>query len=370
MLRSYSDIDDYSDQGLLNPDLQFVPSSQYNHEFYEEDLSLLPPLPDADDVDELKDQDESTPSIEWHPAIIVIARLIKNLILLPIFRVIFAPYAQRAFIQSLVIVIGVVWILLTSFTAYLTFYQRYIPKIAHVEPIYFQYHQADLPQGHIHFIDPQRQFVEMPLRNEQAYDISVQLHVPTSDINFDLGNFMLHVELQTTNGTLLVKSSRPAILRYQSYAQRVLHVLAKSIPLLIGWTEESQLIHVPLIENYIEKKATPITQAHVTLSTSKLQVYDAHISIVADFHGLRYYMYHRRIATAIAFIVLFTLVEIVFAIGAWRVFGRGLWNKLDEAFTMTDELVTMPANEEGNHPDQQYTMEEDNDDDNTYFTED
>lgn len=78
--------------------------------------------------------------------------------------------------------------------------------------------------------------------------------MPTSDINFDLGNFMVHVELLTQNGTSLVKSSRPAILRYQSTTQRILHVFAKALPLLFGWTEESQEINVVLIENYIDKK--------------------------------------------------------------------------------------------------------------------
>ena len=39
--------------------------------------------------------------------------------------------------------------------------------------------------------------------------------------------------------------------------------------------------------NYIQ--ANPITQARITLSSSKLQVYEAHISIIADFRGLRYF---------------------------------------------------------------------------------
>jgi hypothetical protein len=84
--------------------------------------------------------------------------------------------------------------------------------------------------------------------------VSIQLHVPTSDINFNLGNFMVNVELLSNNGTTLATSSRPAILRYQSMTQRILHVFAKAIPLLFGWTEESQYIHLTLIENYIEKK--------------------------------------------------------------------------------------------------------------------
>lgn len=65
---------------------------------------------------------------------------------------------------------------------------------------------------------------------------------------------MVHVELLTQNGTILTQSSRPAILRYQSNTQRVLHVLAKAIPLLVGWTEESQNIDVMLLENQIDKK--------------------------------------------------------------------------------------------------------------------
>lgn len=49
-------------------------------------------------------------------------------------------------------------------------------------------------------------------------------------------------------------------------------------------------------------------------------------------------MYHRRITTAVIFIVLFTAIEVVFAMGAWRVFGKNLWDKLHEAFS-TDEIA-------------------------------
>lgn len=84
----------------------------------------------------------------------MIANVLKKL-LSPIFRIVFAPQTQRAVIKSLVVVIVVAWILLTSFTAYLTFYQRYIPKTAHVEPIYFQYTQLGTPpQGQIRFTGP------------------------------------------------------------------------------------------------------------------------------------------------------------------------------------------------------------------------
>ncbi|KAG0789473.1 hypothetical protein G6F22_006697 [Rhizopus arrhizus] len=125
------------------------------------------------------------------------------------------------------------------------------------------------------------------LATDQAYDVSVQLYVPTSDINFNLGNFMVQLDLLLHNGSLLTTSSRPAILRYQSSPQRILRVLAKVVPLIIGWTDESQGINVPLMKGFIERKNQPVTHARITLSQPQLQLYKATLNIVADFHGLR-----------------------------------------------------------------------------------
>jgi hypothetical protein len=50
-------------------------------------------------------------------------------------------------------------------------------------------------------------------------------------------------------------------------------------------------------------------------------------------------MYHRRIATAFVFIVLFTAIEVIFASIAWRTFGQNLWEKLMDVFS-SEQLVT------------------------------
>ncbi|KAI8384098.1 putative adipose-regulatory protein-domain-containing protein [Blakeslea trispora] len=334
MAKAFSDTDDYSDQGL-NPDFHVVPSSHYSED--EEDRPSTDELLRPVAIEQLQ-----TKPIEWHPLIAMMARFFKTLFT-PIVKLVFAPKTQKTIVKSLVLTVIIGWILLTSFTAYITFYQRYIPKTAHVEPIYFQYDRENLhPQTTVQL---KGSHPAMPLRNEQTYDISVQLHVPTSDINFDIGNFMVHVQLKTQNGTCLAESSRPAILRYQSYTHRILHVFAKAIPLLIGWTEESQHIHVPLIESYVETKAAPFTQADITISTHKLQIYKAQLSVIADFKGLRYYMYHKRMTTAFIFIFLFTFIEVIFAFIAWNAFGKNLWEKLQEAFS-TDELPEVQSQDD------------------------
>ncbi|KAI8074038.1 putative adipose-regulatory protein-domain-containing protein [Gongronella butleri] len=276
---------------------------------------------------------EELPPMEWHPALLTVGSLIKQ-VSLPFLRIAFAPKAQRTMIKSAIIMVVLGWIFLTSITAYLTFYQQYVPRTAHHEPIFFQYGHVSSRQSvePNSLVDLAHGISKPPLRHEQAYDVFVQLHVPTSDINFNLGNFMIYTELQTQDGTKLAQSSRPAILRYQSQAQRILHVLAKAIPLLVGFLEESQVIAVPLIEGYMEHRSKPVMKAFVSVSDPNVQIYDAQLSIRADFRGLRYYMYHRRIPTAITFIIIFMMIELFFTYVAWRSFGQKFWYKIQDLF--------------------------------------
>lgn len=118
-------------------------------------------------------------------------------------------------------------------------------------------------------------------------------------------------------------------------------------------------------------QAHPITHARVTLSSSKLQVYDAYISVIADFRGLRYYMYHRRISTAIIFMLLFTVIEIIFASIAWKVFGQNLWEKLNELFAAEEIVTTEPDNltERTSQYNSDDEVVEDDDGDDAYLTE-
>lgn len=43
-------------------------------------------------------------------------------------------------------------------------------------------------------------------------------------------------------------------------------------------------------------------------------------------------MYHRRIPTAITFIVIFMLIELLCATVAWKSFGQKLWYKIHDLF--------------------------------------
>ncbi|KAI8341467.1 putative adipose-regulatory protein-domain-containing protein [Chlamydoabsidia padenii] len=307
-----------------------VPSYENSSDVSVDDQSSLGSRRPSNSIDEPLDD---IPPIEWHPALLTVFTIIQRLTA-PVCRVVFAPRAQRTIIKSTITLVVFGWILLTSIAAYFFFYQQYVPLTLHSQPIFFQYGPIDqrnqvAPKG---IIDLTGGYNKMPLRHEQVYNVFLQLHVPTSDINFDLGNFMVDVELLSNDDLVVSQSSRPAILRYQSPAQRHLHVISKALPLLAGLTEESQVIIIPLIENYIEQKAHPVVRATITLSNPTLQIYDAQFGIRADFRGLRYYMYHHRIPTATTFIVMFMLIELVFATMAWKSFGQNLWFAIRDLF--------------------------------------
>lgn len=81
---------------------------------------------------------------------------------------------------------------------------------------------------------------------------------------------MVDVQLQTVDGSSIQKSSRPAILRYQSRSQRIMRVFAKALPLLVGLTEESQVITTKLIDDFMEQKVKESVCIHIEQYYSSL----------------------------------------------------------------------------------------------------
>ncbi len=71
----------------------------------------------------------------------------------------------------------------------------------------------------------------------------------------------------------------------------------------------------------------------MTLSDPSLQTYSAHLLLITHFTGLRYFMYHYRISTAIFMISLLVVLESICLFVVWRIlvqaFG-GIGRDLEE----------------------------------------
>ncbi|CAM0138376.1 unnamed protein product [Umbelopsis sp. WA50703] len=215
-----------------------------------------------------------------------------------------------------------------AISAYIAFYMAHVPKTAHIEPVYLQYNKGAEPMALVDLTNKGSHL--KPLRHEQQYKVDILLHVPSSEINFDIGNFMVRVDLKTADDKSVSYSSRPSILRYQSALHRTLAVFAKALPLILGIAKETQTIVLPMMEHFVEDGTHPVTKAIVSISDHRLQIYHMHLHMTADFHGLRYYMYNHRIITAMVFITLFICIELSFATVAWRLFGYTLWTRITQ----------------------------------------
>ncbi|CAB4373450.1 unnamed protein product [Rhizophagus irregularis] len=239
---------------------------------------------------------------------------------------------QRTAVKT-IFISAVAFILISvAFVSYLGFYMIYVPKIAHAKPVYLQYHKDDSPYAIIDFTENGR--YDSFLTADQAYDILIDLDVPSSDRNVALGNFMVGLELMAKNETVQY-SSRPCILTYQSGLFRVIYTFWRLIPLVLGFTKEDQQLKVVMFENMIESAEKPITKALITISNSNLDVYNAQIRLDAHFRGLRYFMYYHSIPTAITFMSMFLTWEILFSIIAWRSFVSWWQRKV-----LTDSLTS------------------------------
>ncbi|KAF8926644.1 Berardinelli-Seip congenital lipodystrophy 2 (seipin) [Dissophora ornata] len=181
---------------------------------------------------------------------------------------------------------------------------------------------------------------EQFLRADQAYDISINLHVPTSERNVEIGNFMVVVTLLRADGRTIMTSSRPAILTYQSTPVKLMRTAWKAVPLVLDWSKEVQTLKVPLLENYIEDAENPVARARIEISTPVLQVYKSKLPVRARFAILNlYFMYYYKVSTALVFTSVFIFWEIIFSVVTWQVLS-GWFGSDAEALAIAHQIRT------------------------------
>ncbi|KAJ8891797.1 hypothetical protein PR048_004351 [Dryococelus australis] len=90
----------------------------------------------------------------------------------------------------------------------------------------------------------------------QSYKMILNLDMPESPANKDLGMFMVCAELRDKDGTLVERSCRSAMLRYRSTLLHVLSAFMFSPMYLFGSKEEKQKIVLELFSDFREDQST------------------------------------------------------------------------------------------------------------------
>ncbi|KAJ0049918.1 hypothetical protein NL108_005225, partial [Boleophthalmus pectinirostris] len=120
----------------------------------------------------------------------------------------------------------------------------------------------------------------------QAYRLSLQLEMPESPVNQDLGMFMVRATCFSQDGGQVASSSRAGILRYRSELVRTLETLLLLPAFLTATTEQKQVLEVELFSEYTDDPYAPSDTAIIEILSNKVQIYSSRLLIHAHFTGL------------------------------------------------------------------------------------
>ncbi|XP_047154609.1 seipin-2 [Vigna umbellata] len=95
--------------------------------------------------------------------------------------------------------------------------------------------------------DDDRKWVgERFIPSKHKVQVTVELRVPESGYNRNLGIFQIRVDFLLPNGKAIASSSQPCMLRFRSQLIRLITTLLKIVPLVTGYTSETQTLNVKM----------------------------------------------------------------------------------------------------------------------------
>lgn len=202
--------------------------------------------------------------------------------------------------------------------------------------------------------------------------MKLEIELPRTRKNREVGNFMLDVSLLGSTGLLdtlkdgilpsqssdsapvLARSRRPASLQYRSLPVEMLHRVTQLPWYMLGVRHESEKLTIDVFESASFARGSNSVPTALKLevqSSGRMQIYTAKAIFHARFRGLRWLMYNHRVISAVVFVGVFWGVEMIFAGIAWAV----LIAYLGPAFK-SDEQKSIRIKEEATTEDEEQTF--------------
>uniref|UniRef100_A0A8C1M0V5 Seipin n=1 Tax=Cyprinus carpio TaxID=7962 RepID=A0A8C1M0V5_CYPCA len=213
--------------------------------------------------------------------------------------------ARRTLLRAAILFCVLVLLLWVSIFLYGSFYYSYMPSVSFSTPVHFYYRTdcdvsdsalCSFPMANVSLLKNGRDQVMMP---GQAYRISLELEMPESPVNEQLGMFMVKMSCYTTDGTVVQSVSRSTMLHYRSNLLQTMSTLLFSPLLLTGVSEQKQLIEVELFPDFKSNLYQPAFGAVIEIQSRRVQIYSAQLRIHAFFTGIRYLLHNFPVMSAI-----------------------------------------------------------------------
>uniref|UniRef100_A0A8B9PGR2 Seipin n=1 Tax=Apteryx owenii TaxID=8824 RepID=A0A8B9PGR2_APTOW len=212
---------------------------------------------------------------------------------------------RRTVLQTAILLCVALLLLWVSVFLYGSFYYSYMPTVSFVSPVHYSFRTdcgspgpelCSFPTANISLVKANRDKVMM---YGQLYRISLELELPESPVNQELGMFMVAMTCYTKGGRAVASSARAAMLHYRSGLLRTLDTLAFAGLFLLGFAEQKQTVEVELYSDYREDSYAPTVGAVLEIQSKRIQLYGAQLRIHAHFTGLRYLLYNFPVTSAL-----------------------------------------------------------------------
>uniref|UniRef100_A0A674HMH5 Seipin n=1 Tax=Taeniopygia guttata TaxID=59729 RepID=A0A674HMH5_TAEGU len=237
--------------------------------------------------------------------------------------------ARRALLRGALGLSLALLLLWAALFLYGSFYWAYLPAAALLRPLHLAFRSdcdspgpelCSFPSANVSLLGEHREKV---LLYGQVYRISLELELPESPVNRELGMFMVTLTCYGHGGRTLATASRSAMLHYRSRLLRALHTVAFSGLFLSGFAEQSQTLELELMARYREDPYTPTVGALVEIRSRRVQLYGARLRVHAHFSGLRYLLYHFPLTSAVLGVAGNWALLALLTLGGYLQWGRG-----------------------------------------------
>ncbi|KAM7389866.1 hypothetical protein PAMP_023816 [Pampus punctatissimus] len=252
-------------------------------------------------------------------------------------------HARHRALQGFAMFSVVLLLLWVAMFLYGSFYYSYMPTAAFSTSVHYYYRTdcdsaasflCSYPVANISLMKNKKHVLTFG----QAYQISLQLEMPDSPANQDLGMFMIKTTCFSRDGgqvassarsarqLLSASSSRFSMLRYRSDLLRTMGTLLFLPAFLTGVAEQKQMLEVELFSDYTDDPYVPSVTAVIEILSNKVQIYSSQLYIHAHFTGIRYLLfYHPFISALVGVSSNFIFLSVLFILSYLRLLLRVEW---------------------------------------------
>ncbi|XP_015460858.3 BSCL2 lipid droplet biogenesis associated, seipin, like isoform X1 [Astyanax mexicanus] len=251
--------------------------------------------------------------------------------------ILFIRIRQRV-LQTTILLCVLLLMLWVAIFLYGSFYYSFMPTASFITPVHF-YYRTDCPTPH-------HSICSLPMANfsllkngkkqvmtyGQPYQITLELEMPESPVNEQLGMFLVKMSCYSSDGQVVDTAARSTMLHFRSSLLNSLGTLAFFPLLLMGATEQKQYVLVELYSSYVDNSYKPTVGAVVEIYSQQVQIYKAQLYIHAHFTGIRYILYNFPLASAVVGVLSnFTFLSMLILFSYLQMALNGIWPNRQDA---------------------------------------